>query len=75
MVTIYECAYNNEGHYDFKCDFGDGMIEFFFVDHRDSYKIPEVDAVYKRDQYTFLCEAESIEQFINEQKLLKLLEE
>ena len=75
MVTIYARFDGSQGHYQFKCDYGDKYLRFFNVTNVSPERVREQDAYYCRTDYTYLCEVESLEDFIQEQKLLNLLEE
>lgn len=75
MVTIYARSDGAQGHYQFKCEYKVKHIKFFNLDKVPEEYLIESNACYDRAAYTYLCEAESLEDFIQEQKLLNLLEE
>ncbi|AUR82541.1 coil containing protein [Vibrio phage 1.152.O._10N.222.46.E1] len=75
MVDIHARTDGNKTYYAYKCVFSGGSLQFFGLKNKSLGIFRESEATYVRGDYPFLCHAESIEQFQQEQQLLNLLEE
>lgn len=75
MLKFYGRYDDSTTHFTYKCDYGDGTIRFFTCAEGTSDRILERDACYWRETYKYIMDADSIEEFLQQHKLLNLLEE